>query len=187
LDENGIKQYQSLIGVLQWLVTLGHFDILIAVTTMSGYHIAPREGPLECLKRIIGYVKKHPFGTIRFHMSIPDHESYHTPKKFDWSSSIYGNVQEDVPHDMPVPKGRVVRTTTYQDEKVFQDLVTAHSMTGILHMLIQTPIRWFSKRQGRVQSDTYGSDFMATRTATEQIMDLHYTLCMMVVLIEGPS
>jgi hypothetical protein len=95
LDENGIKQYQSLIGALRWLVTLGHFDILIAVTTMSGYFIAPREGHLECLKRIIGYAKKHPDGAIRFRPNIPDHESYHTPKKFDWCSYVYGNVQED--------------------------------------------------------------------------------------------
>jgi hypothetical protein len=65
LDENDIKQYQSLIGALQWLITLGCFDILIAVTTMSGYRIAPREGHLERLKRIIGYVKKHPDGAIR--------------------------------------------------------------------------------------------------------------------------
>jgi hypothetical protein len=62
LDEKGIKQYQSLISALQWLVTLGHFDIRIAVTTMSGYFIAPREGHLECHKRIIGVVKKHPNG-----------------------------------------------------------------------------------------------------------------------------
>jgi hypothetical protein len=105
LDENGIKQYQSLIGALQWLVTLGHFDILIAVTTMSGYFIASREGHLERLKRIIGYVKKRPDRAIRFHMNIQDHESYNIPKKFDWCSSVYGNVQEDLTHDMPVPKG----------------------------------------------------------------------------------
>jgi hypothetical protein len=49
LDENGIKQYQSLIGALQWLVPLGRFDILIAVTTMFGYRIAPRQGHLELL------------------------------------------------------------------------------------------------------------------------------------------
>jgi hypothetical protein len=46
LDENGIKPYQSIIGALQWLVTLGRFDILTAVNTMSGYRIAPREGNL---------------------------------------------------------------------------------------------------------------------------------------------
>jgi hypothetical protein len=71
LDENGIKQYQSLISALQWLVTLGRFDILIAVTTMSGYRIAPRERNLDRLKRIIGYVKKNPDGAIRFRTNIP--------------------------------------------------------------------------------------------------------------------
>jgi hypothetical protein len=164
-DENGIKRYQSLIGALQWLVTLGCFDILIAVTTMSGYRIALREGHLERFKQIIGYVKKHCGGAICSCTNIPGYESCHTPKKFDWSSSVYGNVQEDVPHDMPVPKFRVVCPTTYQDANLFHNLVTGRSMTGILLMLNQTPIHWFSKRQGRVQSATYVYEFMAARTA----------------------
>jgi hypothetical protein len=110
---------------------------------MSGYRIAPRHGHLERLKRVIGYVKRHSNGAIRFRTNIPDHESQCTPKKFDWSSAVYDNVQVDVPHDMPVPKGKVVRTTTYQDANLFHDLVTGRSMTGILHMLNQTPIHWF--------------------------------------------
>jgi hypothetical protein len=147
LDENGIKKYQSLIGALKWLVTLGRFDILIAVTTMSGYHIAPRQGHLERLKRVIGYVKQHSDGAICFWTNIPDHESQCTPKKFDWSSLVYANVQEDVLNDMPVPKGKVACTTTYQDVNLFHNLVTGHAITGILHMFYQTPIHWFSKRQ----------------------------------------
>jgi hypothetical protein len=121
---------------------------------MSGYRSAPRQGLLERLKRVIGYIKRHSDGAIRFRKNIPDHESQCTPKKFDWSSSVYGNVQEDMPHDMPVPKGKVVRTSTYQDATLFHDLVTGRSMTGLIHMLNQTPIHWFSKRQGRVQSAT---------------------------------
>jgi hypothetical protein len=47
LDETGIKQYQALIGALQCLVTLGRFDILVSVTTMSGYRIpnCPKRRP----------------------------------------------------------------------------------------------------------------------------------------------
>ena len=187
LDENGIKQYQSLIGALQWLVTLGRFDILIGVTTMSSYRIAPREGHLERLKRIIGYVKRHPDGAIRFRTNIPDHESIGNQSNFDWCSSVYGNVQEEIPHDMPVPKGKIMRTTTYQDANLYHDLVTGRSVTGIIHILNQTPIHWFSKRQGRVQTATYGSEFMAARTAAEQIIDLRYTLRMMGIPIDGPS
>ena len=186
LDENGIKQYQSLIGALQWLVTLGRFDILIAVSTMSSYRVAPREGHLERLKRIFGYVKKNSEGAIRFRVNIPDHESQGIPHSFDWFSR-YGNVEEELPHDMPIPKGKVMRTTTYEDANLYHDMVTGRSVTGILHLLNQTPIYWHSKRQGRVQTATYGSEFMAARTASEQIIDLRYTLRMMGIPIDGPS
>jgi hypothetical protein len=41
LDDLGLKHYQSLIGALQWLVTLGRFDIHLGVFTMSTYRCAP--------------------------------------------------------------------------------------------------------------------------------------------------
>ena len=47
LDTNGIRLYQSLIGALQWAVTLGRFDISIGVTTKSGFRVTPREGHIE--------------------------------------------------------------------------------------------------------------------------------------------
>ena len=37
LDEEDTKKYQSLIGALQWVVTLGRFDIGTAVTTLSSF------------------------------------------------------------------------------------------------------------------------------------------------------
>ena len=47
LDANGIKDYQSLIGTLQWSVSLGRIDITTAIMTMSGFRVAPRKGHLE--------------------------------------------------------------------------------------------------------------------------------------------
>ncbi len=47
LDADGIKNYQSLIGALQWAVSLGRIDITTAVMTMSGFRVAPRKGHLE--------------------------------------------------------------------------------------------------------------------------------------------
>jgi hypothetical protein len=37
LDEDGIRKYQSLIGTLQWTISLGRFDIAMAVMTMSSF------------------------------------------------------------------------------------------------------------------------------------------------------
>ena len=56
LDVEGIKQYQSLIGTLQWTITLGRFDVGTAVMTMSGFRVAPRKGHLERVKRICCYL-----------------------------------------------------------------------------------------------------------------------------------
>jgi hypothetical protein len=35
LDDSGIKKYQTMIGFLQWAVSLGRFDIQTATITMS--------------------------------------------------------------------------------------------------------------------------------------------------------
>ena len=66
-------------------------------------------------------------------------------------------------------------------------LVTGKSCTGIIHLVNQTPVDWFSKRQNNVETATYGSEFMAARIATEQIMDLRITLMSMGVPLDGAS
>ncbi len=58
LDVEGIKKYQSLIGAMQWAVSLGRFDVTTAVMTMSSFRAAPRKGHLERVKRIYGYLSK---------------------------------------------------------------------------------------------------------------------------------
>ena len=58
LDADGIAKYQSLIGTLQWCISLGRFDIATAVMTMSGFCVAPRVGHLEWLHCICRYLSK---------------------------------------------------------------------------------------------------------------------------------
>ncbi|MGH7955201.1 MAG: Ty1/Copia family ribonuclease HI, partial [Gloeomargaritales cyanobacterium] len=59
--------------------------------------------------------------------------------------------------------------------------------TGVLHLLNQTPIDWFSKRQNTVETATYGSEFIAARQATDQIVDLRYTMRRLGVPLDGPA
>lgn len=63
----------------------------------------------------------------------------------------------------------------------------SRSCTGIIHSLNQTPIDYFSKRQGQTETSTYGSEFVAARIAVEQIIDLRYSLRMMGAPIDGLS
>ena len=49
-------------------------------------------------------------------------------------------------------------------------------MTGCLHFVNKTPVDWYSKKQATVETATYGSEFVAAKIATEQIMDVRQTL-----------
>jgi hypothetical protein len=53
-----ITQYQSMIGAIQWIVTISQFDINTAIMTMPGFRMAPRVGHLNRLKHIYGYLLK---------------------------------------------------------------------------------------------------------------------------------
>ena len=59
------SQYLTMVGQLQWLITLGRFDIFSLVITMSRFRAAPRKEHITRLKRIFGYVLGSKDGAIR--------------------------------------------------------------------------------------------------------------------------
>ena len=48
-------KYLTMVGQLQWLVTLLRFDIHAQVATMSRFRAAPRQGHMDRHKRIYSY------------------------------------------------------------------------------------------------------------------------------------
>ena len=54
-----------MICALQWVVSLGRFDIAVAVMTMSRFRTEPRQGHLDRLKRFYGYLKEYHSGAVR--------------------------------------------------------------------------------------------------------------------------
>ena len=95
---------------------------------------------------------------------------------FDWTYSLYGNVHELLLDDMPDPLGEAVTTATTMDANLNHCLATGKSLTACLHFVNKTPVDWYSKKQPTVETSTYGSEFVAAKTATEQIMDIRQTL-----------
>ena len=175
LDADRISQYQSLIGCYNWLISLGRFDILTAFMTMSRFRVAPRQGHLDRLKRMCGYLRQSSNGAIRYRTEAPDYSGLPS-QEFDWSRSIYGNVKEEIPGNIPEPLGEEVVSTSYVDANLYHDKLTGRSVTGTLHLINKTSVDWFSKRQGTVRTATYGSEFIAARTCIDQIIDLRLTL-----------
>jgi hypothetical protein len=112
LDINGIKQFQSMVGALQWAVQIGRFDITTAVMTLSSFRANPRQGHLDRCKRIYGYLSKMRNAVARVRTEEPDYSAI--PKKvYDWEQSVYAGAEEVVPDDAPLPLGQPVVMTSY--------------------------------------------------------------------------
>ena len=88
---------------------------------------------------------------------------------------------------MPEPLGEAVITATTIDANLSHCLATGKSLTGCLHFVNKTPVDWYSKKQATVETATYGSEFVAAKTATEQIMDIGQTLRYLGALIGSKS
>jgi hypothetical protein len=88
-----VAQYQSMIRSLQWIITIGRFDTHTAVMTMSGFHIAPRIGHLEGLRRIYGYLSKMRFASIRVRTEEPDYSDI-PDHQYDWTYTVYSDMKK---------------------------------------------------------------------------------------------
>jgi Reverse transcriptase (RNA-dependent DNA polymerase) len=177
--------YRSLIGSANWIVTLGRFDIAYTVNTMSRFSMAPREGHFEALLRMFGYLKQYPKGRILVDR-LPRYKTQPTFMQYDWNE-FYPDATEELPPDMPPPKGIPMDTVCYVDADHAHDTVTRRSVSGILLFLNGMPVKWYSKRQKTVETSSYGSELVATRIAVELIIELRYKLRMLGVPVHGPT
>ena len=59
LKADGLQCYQELIGVLRWDVEISRVDILLEVSMMSTHLAFPKQGHLEQVMHIFGYLKIH--------------------------------------------------------------------------------------------------------------------------------
>jgi len=186
LDQERIKQYQSLVGTLQWVITLGGLDVATAVTSMSSFRAAPREGHLHRLHPIYGYLCKVKHAAIRSRPGLPDH-SNQPANEYEWEMTVYQDAKEMLPEDAPEPCRRPIITTSYIDANLCHDMTTGKSVTGNIHFVNKTIVDFYTKKQAVVETTTHGSEYMVARTATEQIIDLRTTLRYLGLSLKGTS
>jgi hypothetical protein len=165
---------------------LGRFDIAYATSSMSRFNMIPREEHLSAVKSILSYLKTFPKGRVIIDTSYPDHSVYPVENHSNWME-FYQDASADIPKDIPPEKGPRARMTVYVDADHAHDLVTRRSITGILVMLNNTPIRWISKRQKTVETSTYGSELVASRVSTELILEIRYMLRSLRVTLDSPA
>ena len=66
------------------------------------------------------------------------------------------------------------------------DCITGRYRTGCIMFLKNSPIYWFTKKQGGIETSSFGSKFIAMTQCTDNIRGLRDNLRMMVIPVDGP-
>ena len=185
LSDEESNQYQSLIGILRWIVEMGRIDICMEVSVMSSYVACPREGHYNEILRICSYLKGHHNATLVFDPSYPEVDETFNEKK-DWSD-FYGTEGEPIPANAPRALGKEFIMRAYVDASYANCKITRRSRTGYLIFLNSAPIYWYSKKQGSCEVSTFGSEFVAMRQCCEYVKGLRYKLRMMGIPVTNPA
>jgi hypothetical protein len=134
---------------------------------------------------LYAYLKAHDRSTLVFDKTEPDIDESRFIK-CDWQE-FYPEAAEAVPTNAPEPRGNPVTIHCFVDADHGGCRLTRRSQTGVLIFLNRAPIVWYSKKQNTVEPSTFGSEYVAMRTALELIEGLRYKLRMMGVPITGPA
>lgn len=186
LTSHEASYYQSLIGILRWIVELGRADICMETSAMASMMASPREGHLQVLFRMFAFLKTKHNGVMVFDPTEPDVDVTQFQRE-DWSATSYGDCKEEIPTNAPKPRGKGFTMRAFVDSDHGGDSVTRRSRTGFIVFLNSAPICWFSKKQTSVETSTFGSEFIAMKQCCEYIRGLRYKLRMMGVPVEMPT
>ena len=173
---------------MRWAVELGRLDIYIEVALLSQYLACPREGHLEAVYHVFAYLRMRPVNKLVLDPTTVslDEDTFHNADIGTWRE-FYGDVEELMPAGAPEPRGRSVHIACFVDSDHAGNKVTRRSHTGIIIFVQNSPIIWYSKKQNTVESSSFGSEFVAMRTARDLIVALRYKLRMFGVPLDGPA
>ena len=186
LNGKSAAYYQSLIGVLRWIVELGRADITVEASMMASFMAAPRQGHLDQVLHIFAYLKNKHNCEMVFDPTQPDITDNDFPRE-DWSCSVYNGVKEILPSNAPEERGKGFVMRIYVDSDHAGTETTRRSRTGFLCLLNNAPIYWTSKRQNSIQTNSFGSEYTAMKECCEYSRGLRYKLRMMGITIIGPT
>ena len=178
--------FQSLIGVLRWIVELGRGDLTMEVSALASMMAMPREGHLEQLFHMFAFLKTQHNGVMVFDPTEPDIDESCFVRQ-DWSAAAYGECEEELPPNMTEARGVGMTMRAFVDSDHAGDITTRRSRTGFMIFLNGAPIYWFSKKQTSVETSSFGSEFIAMKACCEYIRGLRYKLRMMGISINGPA
>ena len=179
LDDTGHQKYQMMIGILVWVVTIGRVDISHVTSSLSRFTSAPRKGHSERLLKVFGYLKRRPNRRIVVDSRDPKYsggiESI-SKNYMEELCDMYPDANEELDCKLPEALVDEMKITVFVDSDHAHDQVSRRSITGVVIFVGRTPVFYISKRQGAIECSTYSAEFVAMKTAVEELTSLRYMI-----------
>jgi len=187
LDSYHHPEYQAVIGMLQWVITISRADVCYATSSLSRFSTAAGEGHLSCVLRVWGYFKKYPNRAIKID-SLPFKGKPNIKQKevFNFADQ-YSYAVEEMDKNFPKPLGEELDVNIFFHSDHGHDRKTGQSISGIIVYVGNTPIIRKSRRQGAVQTSTYGAELCAMRMAVEEAIPIGYMLRSFGICVSSPT
>ena len=186
LADEGATYYQSIIGIIRWILELGHIDVGVEASMLASCMTLPREGNIQQLFHVFAYLKNKHNARFVVDPTYPDINLDDYELNQDWTK-FYGNVEEDIPENATEPLGKEFIMRAYVDADHAGDKLTRRSRTGYIVFLNMALICWFSKKQASIETSSFGSEFIAMKQCCEFIRGLRYKLRMMGLPVNEPT
>ena len=86
-----------------------------------------------------------------------------------------------------MPLVEEMEITVFVNSDHAHDKVTRQSITGLIMIVGSTPLLYYSKRQGAVETSNYSTEFMEMCHVVEEVCSLQYMLICLGVHVENAS
>ena len=106
--------FQTIIGVMRWMVELGRIDIAVEVSMLSSFLAMPRKGHMTAALFCMSYLKQRHNSKIYLDPSYPDIDHDKFKQDANWTA-FYGDVKEAIPVNAPKPLGKDVDLRMFVD------------------------------------------------------------------------
>ena len=186
LPPDQASYYNSIIGVLRWMVELGRVDICTEVSQLASFLAMPREGHMEAAIHIMSHLRHKHNSRLVLDPCYSGNDKGKFISDADWRP-FYGDVKEAMPPNAPKPLGKEVELRMFVDSDHAGDKATRRSRTGFMIFMNMALINWLSKKQPTVESAVFGSEFVAMKHGVETLRGIRYKLRMMGVEVFGPT
>ena len=153
--------------MLRWSTELGRIDILNEVSIVSQYQAATREVHMGEILQIFAFLYGKPRLTLYMDLVLPRlnysvHKNY--PSEF---KEYYRDAEEEMPHQMPRLRGRLVVKSAFVDAYNGANRVTRRSQSGYVLFVNREQVKWMRKRQQTVEISAFSSEFIALKQCIE--------------------